>query len=126
MIPSSSNSSLRSFSRTGRVSIPSRSSRSSLSLNSAPRGTARRNPAAASDSDTRALLGAQGDVDALDVECEADGGQRSAEVPEQIVVAPAGAQRHAVGGVIHLEDLTGVVAEVVKQAEVEDDALRGA
>src|SRR2546429_448240 len=40
MIPACSNSSLRSFARTSPVSIPIRSSRSSVSPNSAPRGTA--------------------------------------------------------------------------------------
>src|SRR5579875_2287309 len=126
MIPDSSNSSLRSLSRTGWVSMPSRSSRSSVSVNRAPRGTASLRPEASSDSDTAALLRPQRDVEPLDVEGEADSRQRPAEVTEQIVVAPAAAHGHPVGRVVDLEDGAGVVAEAVDQPEVEDDPLRGA
>ncbi len=42
---------------------------------------------------------------------------------EQLVVAPAAADRHAVRGVVDLEHRAGVVAEAPHQPEVEDDPL---
>ena len=41
---------------------------------------------------------------ALDVERPAAGGQLAAEAPEQVVIAPAAAERRAERGVVDLED----------------------
>src|SRR4029077_13472757 len=120
------NRSLRLFSRAGRVSIPRRWSRSSVSVKRAPRGTAIRSRSVRGESGTSALLGGHRYVDALDVEREADGRQRPPEAGKQLVVAPAAAQRHAVGRVVHLENRAGVVVETVNQPEVEDHARRDA
>ena len=54
---------------------------------------------------------------------EADGRQRAAEAPEQVVVAPAAAERLAERRVVDVEDRARVVAQAAGQAEVEDDAL---
>ena len=67
------------------------------------------------------LLRRQGDVQALHVEREADGGQRTPELPQQIVVTPATAHRYAVGGVIDLKYRAGVVVEAAHEPEVVDD-----
>ena len=56
-------------------------------------------------------------------EREADRRQRPPEARQEIVVAPAAADRHAVGRVVDLEDGTGVVAEAADETEVEDHAL---
>ena len=70
----------------------------------------------------RPLFAGQRDVEALDVEREADRGQRPPERAEQLVVAAAAADRHPVGGVVDLEHRARVVAEVAHQAEIEDHA----
>ena len=53
-------------------------------------------------------------------EREADGGEAAPEAAEQLVVAPAAADRGAEGGVVDVEHGAGVVADVAHQAEVED------
>src|SRR3954447_11519099 len=103
-IPASSNSSLRSFARTSAVSKPSRSSRSSVSASSAPRGTATVRLTSA------ALPDASG-VQPLAVEREPAGRQLAPEAPEQVVVAPAAADRRPQGGVVDLPYRAGVVAQ---------------
>src|SRR4051812_30900773 len=114
-MPASGKSSLRSLARTSAVSTPSWSRTSSVSFNRAPRGTAIVSPASAS---TEPLLLELRRVDALDVERQAGRGQRPAEAPAQVVVAPAAADRVADGRVVDLEDGAGVVAQVAHQAEV--------
>src|SRR4051794_33919813 len=96
--PWSPNSSLRSLARASAVSIPTASRRSSVSRNSAPRGTAIVSgaliPARSSGSSpAQLLLRDQRLVHALDLERPADGRQRAAEAPEQLVVAPTATQR---------------------------------
>src|SRR4051812_11379606 len=114
--PCSANSSLRSLDRTSAVSIPTASRRSSVSVRSAPRGTAMVSSAGTP-------LPRESLVDALDLERPADRGERTAEAPEQLVVAAAPAQRDAELGVEDLEDRARVVAEVAQQPEVEDHAV---
>ena len=92
--PTSSNSSLRSFVRTSPVRSPSRSSQSSVSSNSAPRGTAMTRPVG-SRSPPQALLGGQRLVQLLDLEREADGRQLPPELAQQMVVASSAPDRHA-------------------------------
>src|SRR5215216_7067303 len=94
-MPTSANSSLRSFARTSDVSIPRPSSRSSVPSKRAPRGTAivsrsliRAPPRGSSE---RLLRGLR-QVHALYVEREPAGGQVAAEAADQLVVAPAAAQ----------------------------------
>ncbi len=70
-----------------------------------------------------ALLTGEGHVQAIDAQREADGGQAAPEAPEQLVVAPAAADRGAELGVVHVEHGARVVADVAHEAEVEDDAL---
>ena len=101
--------------------MPRRSSRSSVSSNSDPRGTAIRNSLMAGASSAATFLAGQRDVQPLDVQREADGGQRSAELTQQLVVASADPDGIAVGRVVDLEHRAGVVAEAADQAEVEDD-----
>ncbi len=59
----------------------------------------------------------------LDGQREPDGGQRAAEAAQQLVVAPAAAQRGADPGRVDLEDRARVVAELAGQAEIEDHAV---
>ena len=89
--------------------------------NSAPRGTAIRSSLTAPP--VAALLAGQRDVQPLDVQREPDRRQRAAEAAEQLVVAAAAADRHAVRGVVDLEHRAGVVAEAAHEPEVEDDPL---
>ena len=70
-----------------------------------------------------ALLAGKRDMQAVDAESEADRGQTPAEAREQLVVAPAAADRTAERRVVDLEHGSGVVAEVAHEAEVEDHAL---
>ena len=70
-----------------------------------------------------ALLAREGDVQAVDAEREADGRQAPAEAAQQVVVAPAAADRGAERGVVDVEHGARVVADVAHQAEVEDDPL---
>src|SRR4051812_47601664 len=119
-MPASSNSSLRSLARTSAVSTPSRSSRSSVSPSSEPRGTARRRPSrliAPSPRAPSSALADARDVQALDVQRPPAGGQVTPEAAEEVVVAPAPAQRGAERGVVDLEHRAGVVAERVDQTE---------
>src|SRR5215207_11389299 len=115
--PTSSKSSLRSLARTSAVWTPRRSSRSRVSPNRAPRGTAivsTASPRAGARPRfgiARPGLG-EGDVQALDVQRPADGRQLAPEAPDQLVVAPATAQRPTERRVVDLEDRPGVVAEV--------------
>src|SRR5437016_3640138 len=115
-IPASSNRSLRSLTRTSLVSRPSWSSRSSVPTRRAPRGTAIRR----SDTPTTLLPGKR-DVHALDVQSEADSGQRTPEGSQELVVAAAASNRHAVGRVVDLKDRSRVIAQAAHQPEVEDD-----
>ena len=61
---------------------------------------------------------------ALHVQRPAAGGQVAAVAAEQVVVAPAAADRGAERRVVDLEHGAGVVVEVADQAEVEDHPLR--
>ena len=70
-----------------------------------------------------ALLAGQRDVQPLDRQREADRRQRPAEAAEQLVVAPAAADRHAERRVVDLEDRARVVAEAAHEPEVEDQPL---
>ena len=63
-------------------------------------------------------------VEVVDAQREADGGQRAAEAPEQVVVAAAAAERRAEPGVVHLEHRARVVAEVAREAEIDDEPPR--
>src|SRR6478736_4714860 len=127
-MPTSSNSSRRSLARTGAVSIPIASSTSSVPWNSAPRGTAivragispprrpiRRRPCDVAFRERRVQL--------VDAEREPDRRQWPAEATEQVVVAPAAADRRSQRGIEDIEDGAGVIAEAAGQAEVEDDPL---
>src|SRR5450755_3769376 len=123
-MPACSNSSLRSLTRTSAVSRPSRSSRSRVSPNRAPRGTAMRSSGIPGPGST--LLAGQRDMESFDVEREPDRGQGQPESPQQLVVATAAADRHPMGWVVDLKHRAGVVTEAPDQAEVEDDPLRRA
>ena len=70
------------------------------------------------------LLPGQRGVQAVDADGEADRRQRAPEAPEQVVVAPAAAQRLAERGVVDVEHRAGVVAQPAGQAEVEDARAR--
>src|ERR687898_3508353 len=139
--PTSSKSSLRSFARTSRVSTPSASSRSRVSRNIAPRGTASFkplrpdppiivdasslravirggeapresvDPASGRSQPLPAPLADQRDVQPLDVERPARGGEGAAVAAEQVVVAAAAAQRGPERGVVDLEHPARVVRE---------------
>ena len=58
----------------------------------------------------------------VDVERKADRRQRAPEAPQQLVIAPATADRRAKRGVVDLEHSARVVADVADQPEVEDHA----
>src|SRR6478672_2509255 len=115
--PTSPKSSLRSLERTSDVSMSSQSSRSSVSDNRAPRGTAMVRSG-------MAVARGQRLVEVVDAQCEADRGQRAAEAPEQVVVAAAAAERRAEPRVVHLEHRARVVAEVAREAEIDDEPPR--
>ena len=98
---------------------PARSSRSSVPSKSAPRGTAIISLLAHRER----LLGGLRLVHALDVERDPARRERAAEAPDQLVVAPAAAEREAHRRVVDLEHGARVVAELAHEAEVEDHAL---
>src|SRR4051794_7827939 len=113
-MPASSKSSLRSLPRTSAVSMPRSSSSSSVSASSAPRGTAMVRPYGFTCRAPRP----EGDVQRVEADPEADGGQRAAEAPQQLVVAPAAAHRLAERRVVDLEHRARVVAQAPDEAEV--------
>ena len=102
--------------------------------NSAPRGTAIVSPAALTDASPAgdraqlgqraraALLAGERDVQASRLQREADRRQAAPEAAEQLVVAPAAADRRAERGVVDLEYGARVVADVAHQPEIEDHA----
>src|SRR5579884_3806484 len=116
-IPACSNSSLRSLERTSAVSNPRRSSRSSVSANRLPRGTAIRS----SDMAATALLTGEGDVQALHAQGEPHGGQGPPELGQELVVAASAPDGNPQRRVIDLEHGAGVVAQAAHQPQVEDD-----
>src|SRR3954452_21137909 len=131
----SPNRSLRSLEQNSAVSRPIASRRSSVSRSSAPRGTAIVRPSPLTGRPLRpdgrtapqshpplALFPGQGDVQPVDRQREADSGQWAAKAAEQVVVAPAAAERRAERRVVDVEDRARVVAEVANEAEVEDHA----
>src|SRR5215211_2505113 len=145
-MPASANSSLRSFERTWAVAMPSESSKSRVAVKRAPRGTAivsvgviaslvarrsslgLRTPRPATchlppATSFRSFLRRLRHVHALHVQRNPTRRQLAAELPDQLVVAPAPAQGEAHGGVVELEDGTRVVTEFAHQAEVEDHAV---
>ena len=63
------------------------------------------------------------DVEPFHIQRPARRRQIAPEPAQQVVVAPAAAQRHAERAVVDLEDRAGVVAERARQPEVEDHAL---
>ena len=134
--PSTSKTRERESPRISAVSTPIRSSASSVSSQSAPRGIASlsgppRRLRGASTVGVIALLALPlllhlGEVDPLQVEAEARGRHGSAEAADQVVVAAAAAEDVAQRGVVDLDDRAGVVAQVAQQAEVELDPIRDA
>ena len=122
--------------RSGAVSTPAASSRSSVSMNSAPRGTASvslpsgraRSPLTAighhrppsRDASTPPPSGLRGRAPDRG---RAGRGQVDAEGGEEAVVAAAAAEHMAERRVVDLEDRPVVIAEVAQQAEVDLDPL---
>ena len=90
-MPTSSNSSLRSLARTSAVSTPSASS----SVERLAHQRAARDGDGEGGRAHAALLAGEREVQPVDAEREADGGQVAAEAAEQVVVAPAAAERRA-------------------------------
>src|SRR4051812_37937180 len=121
-MPTPAKSSLRSLARTSEVSTPTASSSASVSFNNAPRGTAMVSSGAKRRL-RRALFPRQREVQAVDVQREADGRQVAPEAADEVVVASAAAQRLAECRVEHVEHRAGVVAQAAGQSEVEHDAL---
>ena len=62
-------------------------------------------------------------MQAVHADGEAHRGQRPAEAPEQVVVAPAAAERLAERRVVDVEHRARVVAQSAREAKVEDDVL---
>src|SRR5690242_21251177 len=101
MTPEASKISERESPRSSAVSIPAPSRTSSVSVNSAPRGTA-----IFSGPSATARLLQLGGVDAVEVEAEAGSGEIEAELLHQPVVSTAAADHVAQRRVVDLEDRT--------------------
>ena len=100
------------------VSMPRPSSASSVSPNSAPRGTAMVRPKRF----TRRSSPASARCRRSTPSAKPTAGSVAAEAPEQVVVAPAAADRRAERRVVDVEHGARVVAEPARQPEVDDDA----
>ena len=121
--PTSSKRSLRSFARTSaRVDAERVEQVERLAEHRAARDGQREAVEARAHRPLPAPLADERDVQALDVERPARGGQVAAEAAEQVVVAAAAAQRRAERGVVDLEDGARVVGQRAREAEVEDHA----
>ena len=115
--------------RTSAVSSPIRSSASSVSSQSAPRGIASFKRPAEAGADRRfhrrrrhlasLLLLHLGKMHPLQIEAEAGGRHWGPEAADEVVVAAAAAEDVAERRVVDLDDRARVVAEVAEQAEVE-------
>ena len=120
-MPASSNSSLRSLARTSAVSTPRRVEQVQRALHQG----------AAGHRDHQAVGGAHPNrssaARAMCTRCTSrptpQAGSERPKRPDQLVVAPAAAQREAHGRVVDLVHRARVVAEVAHQAQVQDHAV---